>query len=454
MVYSMENAAETAHVVEDDGGSGGSAPNSNSSSSQGMYGDASDETRQINAIEQVEDDAMGASNSVSNANSHPSQGNGTSEGTSEVLSVGQAEDASMGMSSEATMSISSTAPSSISSSWNGDNDELWFELGRAYRREFRGQAVVWQHVEENYIFSSAYVCPFSGECFLSGTIIETGYGGRDGEFQWYHSEDRAMEAALKRFLDCYHFRKQPPNSPADTNRHCHEEPYRAAGSLVLPSSIPQQARQRIQLYQQEALASAAPSMTSTDISPLTFSNGTPTLRPPEQETVMVPQNGTLIAPMVDRNARMVLNERYQDGIINGHRVLECSIPYANFLVYKIGSTSHQPYFTCVFVCPLFGEHFFTGGSDGNDPSTLMHGLHWFRSKKQAKAAAAARAIDCFEHREGRSNGPRFCVEEPYAPGNGPQLPALGQREFSAKIRRLQADARERLQRFRQNQFHG
>ncbi|CAJ1965089.1 unnamed protein product [Cylindrotheca closterium] len=354
MVINMENMELAPHVVQATDDSGGrSAPNSNAASSRGMFGDASDETRQINAIEQVGDGAMGTLNFASDANSHRSQGDGSSEEISRIHIVGQVEDASMGSSSHMTISTSPTNPGSISSSWDGDNDEFCAELGRVYRREFRGQTVVWPHPEEN-IFSSAYVCPFSGECFLSGAMVERGYAGLAGDLQWYHSEDEAKTAALKRFFDCHHFRRQAPNSPADMNRHCREVPYRDTGDPVLPPAyVPQQARQRIQLYQQEALASAVPSMASSDISPLTFSNGSLTLRPPEQDTRMPPQNGVLVAPLVDRNARSVLNERYQDGIINGHHVQQCSIPDANFLVYKIGS-SDQPYFTCMFVCPLFG----------------------------------------------------------------------------------------------------
>ena len=106
-----------------------------------------------------------------------------------------------------TMSTSLTsAPSSIASSWDGDYADLYGELGITDRRKFRRQTVVWPHIEEN-AFSAAYVCPFSGEIFLSGHCVDGfGYVRNQGGLHWYGSEERAQVAAMKRKIDCSRFK--------------------------------------------------------------------------------------------------------------------------------------------------------------------------------------------------------------------------------------------------------
>lgn len=291
---SMDNGQPGGpHFVRDEDDAG-SDPRSNSSSSPSMFGDASNESQQIHAVEQIEDEIMDAVNN-------------------------QVDDVSMGT----MVTSSSTEPSSIESSWNGEFDELYSELGRADRRQFQRQSVAWQHMETG-LYSAVYVCPFSGECFLSGHCIdEVGYARSCGELHWYDSKETAQVAAIKRKIDCCFFRELPVQrdfDPEQSHYYCRDEPYQYTMGQVLPEGIPEQALQIIQFYQRQAQGSSSPSLASTDVSPLTINARYPILRPLEEDTVMTQENFVLTAPLADRNARMVLNERYQGGVINGHYV--------------------------------------------------------------------------------------------------------------------------------------
>ena len=87
---------------------------------------------------------------------------------------------------------------------------------------------------------------------------------------------------------------------------------------------------------------------------------------------------------------------------------------------------HERYFTCIFTCPSSGEKFMCGTyhdardikitqekvKDGDDTVTVV----WYRRKKDAENAAAARALDCFSYREGRGEKRMsygLCLEPPY-----------------------------------------
>lgn len=97
-----------------------------------------------------------------------------------------------------------------------------------------------------------------------------------------------------------------------------------------------------------------------------------------------------------------------------------------FVAWHIGP-DHERYFTCIFTCPSSGEKFMCGTFGdrsklkithekvkGDDNSTVA--VVWYRKKKDAENAAAARALDCFSYREGngkKSMSYGLCAEPPY-----------------------------------------
>ena len=97
--------------------------------------------------------------------------------------------------------------------------------------------------------------------------------------------------------------------------------------------------------------------------------------------------------------------------------------------------SHQKYFTSIFSCPITGERFLSGtfGSSSITDTVLLkeesarltrHNLDedakvkviWYRKKKEAMNAAAARALDCLTYRDGNGDiamSYGLCKEDPY-----------------------------------------
>lgn len=110
-------------------------------------------------------------------------------------------------------------------------------------------------------------------------------------------------------------------------------------------------------------------------------------------------------------------------------------------------------FTSVFTCPLTGQRFpsgmLSGGTyvqdfmyydsnqgelkfkqsvDGDVESEVNFykiELIWYKTKKDAENAAAARAIDCLRHRDQilreSTENSRYCIEKPYLAEDAPEL---------------------------------
>jgi len=81
-----------------------------------------------------------------------------------------------------------------------------------------------------------------------------------------------------------------------------------------------------------------------------------------------------------------------------------------YTTWSDDAKSHEVKFTCVFTCPLTGEHFACGSwsNDGAEVADVgKDGIFWYKNKKQAMNAAAAKALDCFSRREchGKENAP-------------------------------------------------
>mmetsp|Transcript_6262 Transcript_6262/g.11840 ORF Transcript_6262/g.11840 Transcript_6262/m.11840 type:complete len:243 (+) Transcript_6262:94-822(+) len=139
----------------------------------------------------------------------------------------------------------------------------------------------------------------------------------------------------------------------------------------------------------------------------------------EQKTDIPIYDGPILPQsiMAPKNSLSVwYSRRYKDFVF---RANDC------FVSWHCGP-DHERYFTCVFTCPSSGEKFTCGTfgneaikktteekvKDGDDIVTVI----WYRKKKDAENAAAARALDCFSYREGEGDMKKsygLCTEPPY-----------------------------------------
>jgi hypothetical protein len=102
---------------------------------------------------------------------------------------------------------------------------------------------------------------------------------------------------------------------------------------------------------------------------------------------------------------------------------------ADYLTWGNDKSAHELLYSSVFVCPITKE-IFLAGSYG-DSSVKEGGVHWYSTKKVAEHAAAARAWDCWNMREGRHGEKRASLESPYSKQDAPELPIY---QFPAEIR--------------------
>eukprot|EP00529_Nitzschia_sp_RCC80_P029018 CAMPEP_0113478292 /NCGR_PEP_ID=MMETSP0014_2-20120614/20676_1 /TAXON_ID=2857 /ORGANISM="Nitzschia sp." /LENGTH=337 /DNA_ID=CAMNT_0000371469 /DNA_START=51 /DNA_END=1064 /DNA_ORIENTATION=+ /assembly_acc=CAM_ASM_000159 len=152
--------------------------------------------------------------------------------------------------------------------------------------------------------------------------------------------------------------------------------------------------------------------------------------------------------------RMKLNERYQ-------RQHQLSLLNTNFISWADTSNGdHAPYWTSLFVCPMTGEIFRSGELVNPGHKGIRHNIsgfgdsaiNWYGGKKNAEAAAAGRAEDCFRFRKVgavpfASLTHRFCMELPYAEkgnaGGPPNLPANMPSEYKQRVLDFQKQASQK-----------
>jgi hypothetical protein len=92
-----------------------------------------------------------------------------------------------------------------------------------------------------------------------------------------------------------------------------------------------------------------------------------------------------------------------------HKVLRA----ADYITWTDNGPPHNMRFTSVFVCPVTGETFRSGG--WGQSYEWKDGFCWFTSKKLAEHGAAARAYDCLSFRAAKYGQPYQYVgdDEPY-----------------------------------------
>lgn len=94
---------------------------------------------------------------------------------------------------------------------------------------------------------------------------------------------------------------------------------------------------------------------------------------------------------------LICNYASRDGL-NQNQIQQIKNHYT---VWSNGDKPHLAKFTCIFSCPVTGEHFASGNWEsekGVSIACIIDGVWWYSRKKNAIDGAAARALDCFSLR--------------------------------------------------------
>ena len=104
----------------------------------------------------------------------------------------------------------------------------------------------------------------------------------------------------------------------------------------------------------------------------------------------------------------------------GKRPRKVQIQGSDYVTWGNRKVVQELRFTAIFVCPITKEVFLAGryGDSGEQDG----GIWWYPNKNTAQHAAAARAWDCWNVREGRHHKKRLSIETPYSKQEAPELP--------------------------------
>ena len=313
----------------------------------------------------------------------------------------------------------------------GCEDTPKMELHQKYHKQcpqLKKYYTVWDNGEtspDNMRFVCVFTCPLSGERFASGL-----WGNNvtvEGHEYWYRTKKDAMNAAAARALDCFSLRKYHGTDKRPYER-CLDAPYLSAAD--------------------------APSL--------------PSLHSGVKFPTALGQEGTAVSAMLPSAVKASLCEFYRKLHASGTTCMhvdDCLPGKENYSCWSNRMQKQYQRFTAVFTCPLTGERFASGkaGDEGsykedfwlydrNEPRLIPRdadtneedytmledddnkgdegsaGLQkvpiiWYRAKKEAENAAAARALDCLLYRQSTGNYsesiPQHCQEDPYAANEAP-----------------------------------
>jgi hypothetical protein len=121
------------------------------------------------------------------------------------------------------------------------------ELHMRYAKgTINGEAVKLQILPENFVtwsdgssrphedhWTSIFVCPRTGELFLSGELIEDGGHEAQG-LRWYATKQKAREAAAGKAEDCFTLREG-----CGGYQFCNVQPYREGTNVDLRAVLPE-----------------------------------------------------------------------------------------------------------------------------------------------------------------------------------------------------------------------
>jgi hypothetical protein len=269
-------------------------------------------------------------------------------------------------------------------------------------------------------FTAVFICPKSGELFLSGrwkTYGETIAPLLDSsaadavDLVWFTTKKNAQHGAAARAWDCRAYREhhhQQQNMMATdmealpylTAAHIGNEKPHLEPMWNLPDFVSkyvhdqvrerqtklQDKRHMLMAYEEEVAWRHRPDQ---EQHPFESSNGEDNRR----------TSPTIADVSPTTRIRTFYEEQEQTQKITDE----------NYIVWeKPDRLPHQRLFTGIFLCPISGEVFLSIPWNGLGETDETDGLVWFSSKKNARYGAAANAIDCLYRRK---KTPDMCLDE-------------------------------------------
>ena len=145
-----------------------------------------------------------------------------------------------------------------------DQEQARRRHGNRILQTLKPNYVCWSGGPQNQlIWNAVFVCPMSGECFETGTLLSAPCNV-NLPLGWYGTKKLAIKAAAGRAEDCFHFRNNTdPFLP--TPRYCTEEPYHQpssdgsdnhSGVLDIPHSVPEEQKREIRILQNNSRGGA------------------------------------------------------------------------------------------------------------------------------------------------------------------------------------------------------
>ena len=188
-----------------------------------------------------------------------------------------------------------------------------------------------------------------------------------------------------------------------------------------------------------SVATISSAMDISSISSLSgHTSGLQSLPPPP------PSSSPSITPTIQGVPKQILHQYY---INMPCRVQLCQNDY---YTWNDGGMDHCRRYTSIFLCPVTGERYPScrwGKPDTYDVRTDDHAgggpVVWYRQKKSAEHAAAARACDCLCYRFAQVTEPRLGHDPPYYVESDLILPTIPA-DIEARIERRRSSTQNRI----------
>lgn len=312
--------------------------------------------------------------------------------------------------------------------------QQWYTVNHRRRIPIRNDYfVTWEKSSCGGLFTSCFVCPFTGEFFFSRRYGEEDENyvhlvdNNDG-YVWFKDRKFAEQAAAARAFDVLQARE---GAELTIPRLCNDEPYHLndQSDEMLTGDLPEEVEEKIYILKSCALSRQ---LRTQGIKKDDNMEDVDYVHPPEaifseegkQEPIraLMHRYQTSRDPLNLTSTSYIVDEAESD--LQGSRI-----------------------FSCYFVCPILGEVFPSGAHAGKlRPVSKKGDAYFYRKKVSAKEAAAIRAYDVLEYRKHLEEGGTYFYmgkDKPYESGER-TLNCMPSEEADAFIQKAQAESLQGL----------
>mmetsp|Transcript_23111 Transcript_23111/g.33116 ORF Transcript_23111/g.33116 Transcript_23111/m.33116 type:complete len:411 (+) Transcript_23111:58-1290(+) len=276
-------------------------------------------------------------------------------------------------------------------------------------------------------WTCTFDCPITGNTFKSGQYTgadETRFSVDDEKIVWYDRKKEAEHASAARALDCLNFMEKIVLETAVVEYHsyCKEDP------IVPPIPYPPHVDKTNQQQEDSSRCSnTTESVNNTmirvmevDFSDLNINTA-------------IPQDSNSLTNHAEVKTRKLKQQPPKQSLAQWYMSkYKVSLRNDAYECEDDGnSLQHLQKWTCTLTCPLTGNIFKSGTTSGSDAAFVFKNHIWYKTKKEAEHAAAARALDCLRfylrdtnHETNNNNNNMnpsdenwsyYCKEEPFIP---------------------------------------